>query len=145
MAGGWDIIRPWGTAENGWPNRGESRSWLTDRVVPTLRWALGDGEPLEVGKRPDAVVAGSDGEADELNETGETTPALALDKAAIEIAPAQEEIGAAVASQAVKPKKALAKTPALKAPKKSRIALPTAADEIFAAAVEAASPQAPRP
>src|SRR5690606_28667513 len=55
-----DVVAVLGRPDNEWPKRSELRSWLTDEVVPTLRWALGDGEAIEVEVRPTLSVAVED-------------------------------------------------------------------------------------
>ncbi len=130
-----DLVYLLGCVEGAWPNRGEMRSWMTDQVVPTLRFALGDGEALGAQVLPDAPV-------DEAAVT-ESDAARAEAVAAI-VVPVVEADVAKTASQLPQPKSGEEKARAVKPRKPSRGKQITAQEGV-AMMVEAAGIVSPRP
>jgi hypothetical protein len=135
-----DLVYLLGRPDNEWPNRGALRSWLDDEVVPTLRWALGDGEAVETEVRPTPSIDVED---------AKVMPAardLVDDEDAIETATPAAVIETAVAApEAVGPKKRSGKASPAKAMRSSLVDVPLAADDLPSALAPAANRESPRP
>ena len=135
-----EVVSLLGRPDNEWPKRGELRSWLDDEVVPTLRWALGDGEVVEIEVRPTPNIDVEDAEAMAAARD------LVGDEAAIETATPDAEVETAVAApEALGPKKRSGKASPAKAMRSSLIDVPLAAEDLPSALAEAADPERPRP
>ncbi len=135
-----DVVSVLGRPDNEWPKRSELRSWLTDEVVPTLRWALGDDEAIEAEVRPTLGVAVED---------AKVMPAardLDDDEDVIETAISDAEVEAAVAApEAVGPTKRSGKASPAKAMRSSLVDVPLAAEDLPLALAAAAERESPRP
>lgn len=131
-----DVISLLGRPDNDWPKRAELRTWLEDEVVPTLRWALGDGEAVEVEVRPTPSIDVEDAKvmpaARDLDDDG----------AAIEPATSDAVIETAVAvPEAVGPTKRSGKASPAKAMRSSLVDVPLAAEDLPLVLAERESPR----
>lgn len=135
-----DVISLLGRPDNEWPKRGELRTWLEDEVVPTLRWALGDGEAVAIEVRPTTSID---------VENAEVMPAardLVDDEVAIDTATPAAVIETAVAApEAVEPKKRSGKASPAKAMRSSLVDVPLAAEDLPSALAAAADRESPHP
>ena len=113
---------------------------MTDEVVPTLRWALGDDEAIEAEVRPTLGVAVED---------AKVMPAardLDDDEDVIETAISDAEVETAVAApDAVGPTKRSGKASPAKAMRSSLVDVPLAAEDLPLALAAAAERESPRP
>lgn len=134
-----DVVSLLGRPDNEWPKRSELRTWLEDEVVPTLRWALGDGEAVEIEVRPTPSIDVED---------VEVMPAardLVDDEDVIEPATPEAEVETASAAPvAVGPTKRSGKASPAKAMKSSLVDVPLAAKDLPSALAAAANRASPR-